>query len=252
LDYSESAAVLPSSKSFDNLDPTESRSVDRPASSVDDSLPTPVGELEAYPVSEPLQGPAPSGISVQHTRGSLKQALSTTPFSISLEGEESEPSSPTGSVIIKDTPSAPGSPESNYYSESEPEVDEYRPSHCQPVSPRSITHALEDVISHRENGNGDISLREDRVFESSESRPTAAVQETEFANSVSEDLVGAARIVPEDRVKAMASLTSTELENSHEVSYVLGATDRLMLYTAPLWNFWLCRLVYPIWVVCIC
>lgn len=227
LDYSESAAPQPSSKSFVKLDPAQSRSVDGPASSIDDSLPTPVGEFEAYPVSEPLQGPAPSGISVQHTRVSLERALNTTPFSNSVEAEESEPSSPTGSVIIKDTPSAPGSPESNYYSESEPEVDEYRPSHGQPVSPRSITHALEDVISHRENGSGDISLREDLMFESSERRSTAAVQETGFANSVSEDLNGTARTVPEDRVEAIASHTSTQLENSHEEISLQGPSSAL-------------------------
>lgn len=230
FDYSDSATIQPSYESFVNFDPqhsTESRSgdvpSDEPTSNID-SLPTLVGEFEAHP-PEPLQGPPPypasSGVSVQDTPSSPGQATNTAP-SIFVEDEESVPSSPTGSVIIKDTPSPPGSPASNY-SESEPEIHEYHPSHGQPkspVSPRSIAHALEDAINHRETSSGDISVHEDLIFESSESGPTPAVsvQETGLVNSVSAITVQAACIVPEDRAEPFASHTSTHLDIAPEVS----------------------------------
>lgn len=223
------AAMQPSYKSFDNIDPRHSTDVvsNGPTSNID-LLTAPVGELEADPFSVPRQGPTPSpassGVSV-HSTPTINITSSTFP----MRDEESVPSSPTGSVIIKDTPSPPGSPASNY-SESESEIHEYHPSHDQPsshVSPRSIAHALEEVINHGETSSPDIGLRQDPGFQSSERGPTTSVstQETRLTNPTSENSVHAAHSLLEDRVEAHTSDTSTHLDMSYEVSQFLDVID---------------------------
>ena len=183
-----SATMQPSSNSFDNLDP------------------------------------AGTGVSVHPSQSLLRQAMNIAPPSFPMRDEESLPSSPTGSVIIKDTPSPPASPASNY-SESESELNENHPSHGQPtssMSPRSITHALDDVINHGETSSGDIGLHQDPRFKSSEIGPTTTVcdQATQLTNSALENVDQGAYGLPEDRAEALASDTSTHLDISEEVSQI--------------------------------
>lgn len=171
FDNSDSGTIQPLSTGFVDLGPAESDSVDvpleEPTLDIDDSPPIPVGEDGA---SERRAADASSiAVPVQHARSSSGQAMDAAVYSMFAEGEESEPSSPSGSVIIKDTPSR-GSPTSDD-SESEPEAHDYHASHG-PVSPRSVAHALEDVINRRESGSGDSRVHEDLIYESSESSPT--------------------------------------------------------------------------------
>jgi hypothetical protein len=241
----DSATMQPSHKSFDHLNPrlsTESISMDIPSngptSDIDLSN-TAVEEFEADPFSAPSQGPTPSQdptlnpasseASVHPTLIPLKQAINIVPPSFSVRDEESVPSSPTGTVIIRDSPSPPASPASNY-SESESEIHEYHPSHDQPRSPmssHSIAHGLEDVISYEETGSGDRGLHQDPRFKSSEREPTTivSIQESGLTNSALGNIVHAAHSPPEDGGEASASDTSMHLDISHGVSQFLDAIN---------------------------
>ncbi|KAG0600061.1 hypothetical protein M758_11G004200 [Ceratodon purpureus] len=139
----DSANVQAFHKSSDNLEPrlsTESRSAGVPSSGPtfnNDLLNSPGRKLEAVPCSAPSQSPTsnpPSSEILMHPASSpLKQTIYIVPLRFFEGDEESVPSSPTGSVIIKDTPSPPASPASNY-SESGSEIHEYHPSHDQSKS----------------------------------------------------------------------------------------------------------------------
>ncbi|KAG0609588.1 hypothetical protein M758_8G195800 [Ceratodon purpureus] len=153
---------------------------------------------------------------LQPTPSPLGQAMSNGPSAFPVNDEESVPSSPTGSVIIKDTPSPPGSPASNY-SESESEIHEFHPPEDQPKSPVSsylVAHALEDVVIQGKPSSGEINVQEDPRFKSSQSRPTSVVSGP--SNSASKELDHAAYSLPEDPAETPASFTPVHHDISHE------------------------------------
>lgn len=182
-----------------------------PASSVHTSpLGTPKHRSQCIFVTNP---------SVKFAPSPLGQVASYDSHSHSVKDEESLPSSPTGSVIIKDTPSPPGSPASNY-SENESEIHEFQ-SHSRaktPVSPRSVAHALED--DHDERAGSNTGVPQDPRFTSSQSgQPIAgSVQEAGLVKAASENIDYRADSPPEGRVDAPLTRISPHHGMAHEVS----------------------------------
>jgi len=163
---------------------------------------------------------------VQPTPSPLGQDLHNAPPSFSVEDEGSVPSSPTGSVIIKDTPSPPGSPASNY-SEGESAIPEFRPPYDEPkspASPRSVAHVMENIVNHGKTSNAEIHVQEDPRFASSHSGPASAVsiQEGGPLNFESEN-PDHAYSFPEDRVEAPSSHTPAQHDTAHEVNQLLDS-----------------------------
>lgn len=178
---------------------------------------------------------------VQPTPSPLGQAMMDAPPSFFVKDEEeSVPSSPTGSVIIKDTPSPPGSLASNY-SEGESEIHEFHPPYDQPqspVSPLSVADVMEDMVHHGKTSSGEIHVQEDPRFVSSHSGETSAVsiQESSGPSNFESEKPDHAYSFPEDRVEAPAALTPAQHDNlAHEVNQFLDATHLVDVTSLRIW-----------------
>lgn len=156
----------------------------RPADSPGSSAPSsPMGSsqqsFQRICVSNPRVqlAPSPLGHSVEDT--------SVITFG---RDEDSAPSSPSGSVIIKDTPSPPGSPTSNY-SESESEGLDFCASSNHPENLGSlglVMLTVEDEGFPKQEGSGEVAVSENNTAKSTHLASTSSesIKQNVILNSV--------------------------------------------------------------------
>jgi hypothetical protein len=189
----------------------------RPADSPGSSAPSsPMGSSQ-----QSFQRICVSNPSVQLAPSPLGHSAEDTSVITFGRDEDSAPSSPSGSVIIKDTPSPPGSPTSNY-SESESEGLDFCASSNHPENLGSlglVMLTVEDEGFPKQEGSGEVAVSENKTANSKHLASTSSesIKENVILNSVPYTRRGQPEMFVECLPASASEMPMSNAVSDHEV-----------------------------------